>query len=275
MSIADLHIIEGGVGKHLQFTALLDALTVENKLCLNSGYPELFILDKRVASSTTYILQPILDTTHKLFSNYNNIICKDPYKTNFLKGDRHIIDYWAEMYNIENVEKIPNFVINEQREIFLQKEILKLGKFILVQFTGGQGVMVEDYNISNSGRNYHDGQELINLIKEALPDINIVVFGHSNEPAPLLNTTQSIFIDKLDFMILAKYCLSFISIDSCLQHICSNKSFNKKGIVLWGSSKANMFGYDKNINLVSEYPYCVEIKPKNIVDKFLHLELDD
>ena len=179
------------------------------------------------------------------------------------------------MYNIENVEKIPNFVINEQREIFLQKEILKLGKFILVQFTGGQGVMVDDYNISNSGRNYHDGQELINLIKEALPDINIIVFGHSNEPAPLLNTTESIFIDKLDFMILAKYCLSFISIDSCLQHICSNKSFNKKGIVLWGSSKANMFGYDKNINLVSEYPYCVEIKPKNIVDRFLHLELDE
>ena len=213
MSTADLHIIEGGVGKHLQFTALLDALTVENKLCLNSGYPELFTLDKRVASSTTYILQPILDTTHKLFSNYNNIICKDPYKSNFLKGDRHIIDYWAEMYNIENVEKIPNFVINEQREIFLQKEILKLGKFILVQFTGGQGVMVEDYNISNSGRNYHEGQELINLIKEALPDINIIVFGHSNEPAPLLNTTESIFIDKLDFMILAKYCLSFISID--------------------------------------------------------------
>ena len=108
-----------------------------------------------------------------------------------------------------------------------------------------------------------------------MPDINIIVFGHSNEPAPLLNTTESIFIDKLDFMILAKYCLSFISIDSCLQHICSNKSFNKKGIVLWGSSKANMFGYDKNINLVSEYPYCVEIKPKNIVDRFLHLELDE
>ena len=273
--MADLHIIEGGVGKHLQFTALFDALTAENKLCLNSGYPELFTFDKRVASSSTHILQPIIDTTHTLFNNYNNIICKDPYKANFLKGDRHIIDYWAEMYNIKNVEKIPNFVINEQREIFLQKEILKLGKFILVQFTGGQGVMVNDYNISNYGRNYHDGQELINLIKEALPDINIIVFAYSNEPATLLNTTESIFIDKLDFMILAKYCLSFISIDSCLQHICSNKSFNKKGIVLWGTSKPSMFGYDKNINIISEYPYCVEIKPKNIVDMFLNLELNE
>ena len=179
------------------------------------------------------------------------------------------------MYNLKNIEKIPNFVINEQREKFLQKEILKLGKFILVQFTGGQGVMVEDYNISNSGRNYHEGQELINLIKEALPDINIVVFGHNNEQEQLLNTTQSIYTDKLDFMILAKYCLSFISIDSCLQHICSNKSFNKKGIVLWGTSKPHMFGYDKNVNIISEYPYCVEIKPKNIVDMFLNLELNE
>ena len=35
MSMADLHIVEGGVGKHLQFTALFDALTIKNKLCLS------------------------------------------------------------------------------------------------------------------------------------------------------------------------------------------------------------------------------------------------
>ena len=36
-----------------------------------------------------------------------------------------------------------------------------------------------------------------------------------------------------------------------------------------------MFGYDKNVNIISEYPYCVEIKPKNIVDMFLNLELNE
>ena len=52
--MADLHIIEGGVGKHLQFTALFDALLEKNqesKLCLQSGFPDIFRYDTRVATS--------------------------------------------------------------------------------------------------------------------------------------------------------------------------------------------------------------------------------
>jgi hypothetical protein len=55
--------------------------------------------------------------------------------------------------------------------------------------------------------------------------------------------------------------------------MCANQSFNKKGIVLWGTSKPEMFGYEHNTNLISEYPYCVEIDPKKIVDEFLKQEL--
>ena len=237
--------------------------------------------DKRIAFSTPLHILPLHDHTHTFFNNYWNVFYNEPYKSNFLKGDCHIIDYWRQMYDLpDNDDRRPNFYINERREKELEKDILKLGKFILVQFTGGQGVKMENYDLENYGRNYNQGQEVVNLLREALPGVNIIVFGHDNEQEPLLNTKafnnfggNPKFVDKIDFMILAKYCVSFISIDSSLQHMCSNKPFNKKGVVLWGTSKPEMFGYTQNKNLISDYPYCVEIDPKKIVDEFLNQEM--
>ena len=271
------HWIEGGVGKHIMFTALFEKLVEKynQKLALMCGFPLLY-RDHPLVVYSDFPFPFFADHTMTQYKNYDNIIFKEPYKGNsyFLKGEKHLIDSWAEMYEIEKVEKIPNFYFSSTREKELQNEILKLGKFILVQFTGGQGeISPTSYNRDNVGRNYKYGQELVNLLKEALPEINIIIFGHVNELDPLLNTFNH-FQDRQDFMILAKYCVSFISIDSALQHFCSNKHFNKTGIVLWGRTSPSSFGYEKNINLKSNYPYTVEIKPQDIVDKFLSLKVE-
>tara|TARA_R100000541_G_scaffold560_2_gene3781 strand:- start:1220 stop:2053 length:834 start_codon:yes stop_codon:yes gene_type:complete len=272
----NLHLVEGGIGKHLQFTSLFDSLKKKynEDLSIMAGWSGLFKMDPRVAHVADMQILPLHDWSAKSFNNYNNIICNDPYRGNFLKGGKHIITSWAEMYDIKVNDTRPNFFINEKRENILKTEILKLGKFILVQFTGGQGLVQQNYDNTNMGRNYNKGQQLINYLKEAMPDLNIVVFGHTNEQEPLLNTTSG-FYDKEDFMILSKYCTSFICIDSSLQHMCSNKRFNKKGIVLWGTSNPLMFGYKNNLNIESEYPYCVNIEPKKIIDLFLNLELEN
>ena len=281
MKHADIHILEGGVGKHLQFTSMLDDLTADKKINIMTPWPEIFKHDSRVAHSCVLHIPPLHDHTHTFFKNYWNVYCHEPYRSNFLKGDCHIVDYWRQMYELPDVDdKRPNFQVNQQREKILERDILKLGKFILVQFTGGQAVKTNNYDTENAGKNYNQGQEVVNLLREQLPNINIIVFGHDNEQEPLLNTMafnnfggNPKFVDKVDFMILAKYCVSFITIDSALQHMCSNKPFNKKGVVLWGTSKPEMFGYNQNINLISDYPYCVEIDPKTIVDTFLNQEI--
>jgi ADP-heptose:LPS heptosyltransferase len=281
MKHADIHILEGGVGKHLQFTSMLDDLTADKKINIMTPWPEIFKHDSRVAHSCVLHIPPLHDHTHTFFKNYWNVYCHEPYRSNFLKGDCHIVDYWRQMYELPDVDdKRPNFQVNQQREKILERDILKLGKFILVQFTGGQAVKTNNYDTENAGKNYNQGQEVVNLLREQLPNINIIVFGHDNEQEPLLNTMafnnfggNPKFVDKVDFMILAKYCVSFITIDSALQHMCSNKPFNKKGVVLWGTSKPEMFGYNQNINLISDYPYCVEIDPKTIVDTFLNQEM--
>jgi hypothetical protein len=40
---------------------------------------------------------------------------------------------------------------------------------------------------------------------------------------------------------------TFVAIDSCLNHF--SPSANKKGEVIWGSTRWTQFGYDQNINL--------------------------
>ena len=58
-----------------------------------------------------------------------------------------------------------------------------------------------------------------------------------------------------------------------LKFFAANRTFDKKGLVLWGTTKPEIFGYPDLTNMISEYPYCVEIDPKKIVDEFLKQEL--
>lgn len=272
----NLYNISGGVGKHLQFTALFKPLIkkYKQKLVINSAYPELFLYCPQVADSKYLINDIFYDTYYKYFSSYNNIFFHDPYKSDWLKGESNIVRKWAELYDVEVEDVRPNFGINKEREKVLLPHIQAMNKFVLLQFTGGQGVMINNYDTSNHGRNYKYGQELINFLKENFPQHMFIVFGHPNEQQQYIGETKfndetgaSLFSTTQDFMILSKYCDFFICIDSALQHMVSNQSFNKKGVVLWGSTSCERIGYNTNINLTSNYPYCVEIDPRLIIDE--------
>ena len=280
MKMPDLHVLDGGVGKHIMFTALIDKLYEKNKqkLVINSVYPEVFTYSPYVADSRTKINEIIFDTYYNYFRNYDKIFHYDPYKSDFLKGQKHVLKKWAEMYEIELENYRPNFAINTEREVELLPHIQKINKFVLLQFTGGQGVMTNHYDKNNFGRNYRYGQDLIYLLQEQYPTHIFIVFGHDNERSEYIGETKfndqggsPLFKNREDFMILSKYCDFFISIDSALHHMCANRTFNKKGLVLWGTTKPEIFGYPDLTNMISEYPYCVEISPDKIVEASIKL----
>jgi hypothetical protein len=81
------------------------------------------------------------------------------------------------------------------------------------------------------------------------------------------NTLKMNFELTLQYFILSKFCLTFISIDSALQHFASNERLNKKGIVLWGETLPKHFGYKKNINLLSSTPHVVDIETDEIINQ--------
>ena len=124
--LADIHILEGGVGKHLQFTSMLDDLTADKKINIMTPWPEIFKHDTRVAHSCVLHIPPLHDHTHTFFRNYWNVYNYEPYRSNFLKGDCHIVDYWRQMYELPDIDdKRPNFQTNKQREKILEQDILK------------------------------------------------------------------------------------------------------------------------------------------------------
>jgi len=278
----NLYSIEGGVGKHLQFTALIDSLfkKYKKKLIINSGYPELFPHCPNVADSNILFNEVFFEMNHHYFKKFDNIFYHDPYKSDFLKGEVNVVKKWAELYEVNIDDCRPNFFINADREKILLSTIKNINKFILLQFTGGQGVQNNVYDKNNFGRNFKYGQELINLLRDAFPLHSLIIFGHPNEQQEHIGETKyndqngiPLFKTREDFMILSKYCDFFITIDSALQHMCSNQSFNKKGIVLWGSTLPNAFGYKTNVNLQSPYPSCVEIDPNVIIDEALKINI--
>jgi len=256
MNKPNLYFVKGGLGKQIAFTAIIEGLfeKIQNKICIHSNYYPVFANHPKIAKQILYYNYFLSENAQSYYKKYNQISSADPYCTDFLKGDKHLIDSFAELYDVKNYIKKPDLYIDENLEKHLKKDILKLNKFILVQFYGG------------GSRDYHYGQEVVNLLIKKYPSINIVNMRNSNQPN-LLGCVNMLNESYEAFIIYAKYCISFLSIDSCLMHMCSNRHFNKKGVCLWGTTSSKMFGYEQNINICSDYPDSNEIEPKLVLEK--------
>ena len=53
--------------------------------------------------------------------------------------------------------------------------------------------------------------------------------------------------------------------------LTSSSVDNKRGLVLWGETSPQQFGYNKNINMISETPHTVDINVNNILENFKQL----
>ena len=144
------------------------------------------------------------------------------------------------------------------------EEIMKvIGKdrFIIVQFCGGQSPLdvPKDGNWNNKPYDYqHEplkrhyptekAQEFINIYKSAHPNTKIIQYALPNEPQ--LEGCEHFVVPYLAYYLLAKesaHCLGFVSIDSSLQHLISGIA---NGVVIWGHSLPENFGYCYNKNIV-------------------------
>jgi len=255
----NLYFVNGGLGRQIAFTSIIEGLfeKTKNKICISSGYPSVFQNHPKIAKQILYHNFFLSENAQYYYKKYSKIFSADPYCTDFLKGDKHLIDSFAELYGVKNYKKEPDLYIDENLEKQLKKDVLQLNKFIIVQFYGA------DFN---SGRDYTYGQEVVNFLRKKYPFLNILNMRNPDQPKILgcINMPNETYES---FMVYAKYCLTFLSIDSSLMHMCSNRHFNKKGLCLWGSTSSKMFGYEKNVNLYSNYPDSCEIEPKLILEK--------
>lgn len=106
-------------------------------------------------------------------------------------------------------------------------------------------------NNHQNPKNYPFWQEVINNLKSR--DIKVIQCGVDGEDL-FKNIDGHLF--NLSFIELGeevKKCNTWISVDSYFQHV--GAYFKKTGIVLWGKSDPEIFGYKSNINLLKDKKY--------------------
>jgi ADP-heptose:LPS heptosyltransferase len=162
-----------------------------------------------------------------------------------------------------------------------------IGKYIMIQFSGGQskwnyGENVQYQNI-NPNRNYQPylAQQLVNMLQEEYKDTTIINCVLPNEPHYQKTIRCDLHWAQVHEML--KGSEGFISIDSCLQHFSA--SAEKHGVVIWGSTRWTQFGYSHNKNLHfymkdkwdeakfnDSDPRNNMVEPKLVIDNFKKLD---
>jgi len=97
-----------------------------------------------------------------------------------------------------------------------------------------------------SPKNYPHWDEVIHVLKR--DGIETVQIGKNGEPD--LGVFKAFNLSFKEIRALIDKCEVWISVDNFLQHMIGPKG--KPGIVLWGPSNPNIYGYSSNLNLYAD-----------------------
>lgn len=98
-----------------------------------------------------------------------------------------------------------------------------------------------------NAKNYPYWPELLELLKGH----EILQLGVQGEKPLITNCKFNFPLQSIERFV--KDCDFFISIDSFLPHMAYY--LGKRGVVLWGQSDPNIFGYDNNLNILKDRKY--------------------
>lgn len=93
-------------------------------------------------------------------------------------------------------------------------------------------------------KNYPYWKELITLIDQK----NIVQVGIDGEDQLVPNFKKNLTLD--DLLLMISNCKYWISVDNFFPHLAHH--IKKPGVVIWGKSDPNIFGYPENLNILKD-----------------------
>jgi len=281
------YFVEGGVGKCTAFTALIPQLKKKSEVQIYTPYIGCFGGNPDVKMA----FEGTIPLTHPDIMASDNLYYSEPYKSNFQFGKQHLIESYCEHHGVKYKSLMKPKIYTEQykEKVAEWLKVNKIGKYILIQLSGGQPQMGfnpnNQYTNINPNRNYPHflAQQVVNMFREEYPDTTIINCVLPNEPHYQGTIRCDLHWTHIHEML--KGAESFISIDSCLQHFSA--SAEKHGVVLWGSTRWTQFGYSHNKNLqfhmndewdetkyVESDPRNVMVEPKLIIDSFKKLDKD-
>jgi hypothetical protein len=267
-----LHIVSGGIGKTIIFTSLLKKLKEKyNKnISLHTMYNEIYdnhyAVDKIIPTFEYFNYSK--NKTH--LKEYDSIINHDPYYSNYVFNDISLKESYFNMYeldyeNDENDIEITRYSKNIAKHSYNSK-------YFIFQFTGGQSMLMDDYNDGMFGmRNYSFNRalKLVSELSYSFPDIPFLDFSHSNEYNFNFSNVFKYYGNFIGLQTILKNSIGFLSIDSSLQHLAATKQIKKRGIVLWNTNitTPEKIGYKDNINLTFNGFSPIEINEQTILEQ--------
>tara|TARA_R100001510_G_scaffold5767_1_gene4573 strand:+ start:903 stop:1766 length:864 start_codon:yes stop_codon:yes gene_type:complete len=243
------YVVEGGVGKCTAFTALIPQLRKKAEVQIYTPYIDCFANNPDVK----LVLEETLPLKDSRIMASDNIFYCEPYKSNFQFGKQHIIESYCEHHGVQYDKSMLPKLYTEQHKESVDKWLKtnEIEKYIMIQFSGGQPKWNYADNVQytniNPNRNYQPylAQQLVNMLREEYKDTTIINCVLPNEPHFMGTIRCDLHWAQIHEML--KGAETFVAIDSCLNHF--SPSTNKKGVVIWGSTRWTQFGYDQNINL--------------------------
>ena len=243
------YVVEGGVGKCTAFTALIPQLRKKAEVQIYTPYIDCFANNPDVK----LVLEETLPLKDPRIMASDNIFYCEPYKSNFQFGKQHLIESYCEHHGVQYDKSMLPKLYTEQHKESVDKWLKsnEIEKYIMIQFSGGQPKWNYANNVQytniNPNRNYQPylAQQLVNMLREEYKDTTIINCVLPNEPHFMGTIRCDLHWAQIHEML--KGAETFVAIDSCLNHF--SPSANKKGVVIWGSTRWTQFGYDQNINL--------------------------
>ena len=279
------YFVEGGVGKCTAFTALIPQLRKKSEVQIYTPYLGCFGGNPDVKMA----FEGTIPLVHPDIMASDNLYYSEPYKSNFQFGKQHLIESYCELHGVKFKNSMKPKIYTEQykEKVAEWLKVNKIGKYILIQLSGGQPQMGfnpnNQYTNINPNRNYQNflAQQFVNMLREEYPDTSIINCVLPNEPHYQGTIRCDLHWTHLHEML--KDSEGFIAIDSCLNHFSA--SAEKHGVVIWGSTRWTQFGYSHNKNLqfhmkddwdetkyLESDPRNVMVEPKLILDQFKKLD---
>ena len=279
------YFVEGGVGKCTAFTALIPQLRKKSEVQIYTPYLGCFGGNPDVKMA----FEGTIPLAHPDIMASDNLYYSEPYKSNFQFGKQHLIESYCELHGVKFKNSMKPKIYTEQykEKVAEWLKVNKIGKYILIQLSGGQPQMGfnpnNQYTNINPNRNYPNflAQQVVNMLREEYPDTSIINCVLPNEPHYQGTIRCDLHWTHLHEML--KDSEGFIAIDSCLNHFSA--SAEKHGVVIWGSTRWTQFGYSHNKNLqfhmkddwdetkyLESDPRNVMVEPKLILDQFKKLD---
>ena len=260
--------VEGGLGKHVMFTSLTKKLSEKyDEIHVTSPYPDIMAACKYITASYPF---GSVDLTQLINDSECDIYAGNPYThESFIKKKIHVLDAWSQQIGIE-FTKLEDYVpiidtsrLSPDIEQETNKIISELGKYILIQLTGGQSPIEEGKGkyVEILKRNYQQREKLVKLIQDKYPDHKILNFSLPNEPE--IKDTVRLKAPYVFYFNLAKGATDIFCIDSSLQHIVAGAG--RSATVIWGETKPEHFGWSQHNNMLKDYtlgaPYFMPLGP--------------